>query len=113
MQLQVTKAHWAGLAISGTSLIAGIAGIIGWLTKNISVPMPSEICVAGLPPWAGGAVTTVLPILVSIGGVISLFAPSVSDRVNEKAGFAAAKRLSTVPPPTAPPSSNSNPPGTV
>ena len=111
MSLSISKQHWTGIVLSGTSLITGIAGIIGWITKNISAPLPTEVCVNGLPPALGGIITTALPILASVGAFILLLAPSVSDKVNVQAGYVAGKKMSTFPPPPPPPSSNPNPPG--
>ena len=94
----ITKAHAPAIALSAGSVITAIVGAIKWFTGNVTVPSPNELCVNGLPSWSTGIVTTALPILVAIVAGFSLFTPSVSDRINEKAGFDAAKRLSTVPP---------------
>jgi hypothetical protein len=99
MSLKVTKAHLPAIALTASSLVTAIVGAIKWFTGNVTAPLPNELCVNGLPSWTTGIVTTATPILVAIIAFLSLLAPSVSDRVNEAAGFAAAKRLSTVPPP--------------
>jgi hypothetical protein len=98
----ITKAHAPAIALSAGSVITAIVGAIKWFTGNVTTPLPNELCVNGLPSWSTGIVTTALPILVAVVAFLSLLAPSVSDKINEKAGFAAAKRLSTIPPPPAP-----------
>ena len=97
MSFKVTRAHLPGIAVSATSLLTAIVSGIKWITGNI-IPNPAGFCVTGVPSWGAGILTTGLPLLVTVGAVLSLLAPSVSDRINEKAGAAAAKRLSTIPP---------------
>jgi hypothetical protein len=94
----ITKAHAPAIALSAGSVITAIVGAIKWFTGNVTVPLPNEVCVNGLPSWAPGILTTALPILVAVVTFLSLYAPSVSDKINVKAGFDANKRLSTVPP---------------
>jgi hypothetical protein len=98
MGLKVSGKTATGAAASVSGVVGLVVAAINWANSHLSATGTS-ICANGLSPGVVTAVATGLGVLTSAGVIILMFAPSISDRVNEKAGFEAAKRLSTVPPP--------------
>lgn len=105
MGLQITPKHVGAVSLSAGSIFGLVLTAIHWADSHLTATGTS-ICANGLSTGVVATVATGLGLLASAGVALALFLPSVSDRVNEKAGFAAGKRLSTVPPPKPP----SNPP---
>src|SRR5580704_14727801 len=99
MTLQVTPKHVGAVGLSAGSILGLVLTAIHWADSHLTAS-GNSICANGLSTGVVTAVATGLGLLASAGVAIAMFLPSVSDKVNQQAGFAANKRLSTAPPPT-------------
>jgi hypothetical protein len=95
--MNITKQHVGAAGLSVGGILGLVIEGINWANTHL-VAANGSVCANGL---SSGVVTTVavgLGLVTSAGVVLAMFAPSVSDKVNQQAGFEANRRLSTVPP---------------